>query len=183
VITIKTNLGAVLVKLVKKINVVKDKEYLLRPVVTELIPLMTERIHQEGKDSTGQQIGTYSPGYMKVRTGNYGNSARITKGANKGKTKNAGTFSRGAKAGQTRPQYHRSADTKVVVSLTRQLENDWSVIATSKGYGIGFLNQHNADKAGWVEGTYNKKIFTPTTGELEYCSTRLNELIANALSS
>ncbi len=180
---VKTNLESVVKKLVTKLSVLKDNEYLLRPVVAELIPQMTERIHQEGLDSKGERIGTYSEGYMKVRTGQFGNTARTTKGANVGKPKNAGTYTRGAKAGQARPQYHRNSDTKVVVSLTRQLENDWAVIATKNGYGIGFLNSHNRDKAGWVEETYNKKIFTTTAKEKEFVTNRLNELITGALGS
>ena len=49
-------------------------------------------------------------------------------------------------------KHNRSADSKVIISLTRQLENDWSVIATSKGYGIGFKNPFNYQKSIWIEG-------------------------------
>lgn len=181
-ITIKTNMTKVLQGLATKLNLLKDKEYLLRPLAIELIPQMTERIHQKGQASDGAQIGTYSDSYMKLRTGNYGNSKRVTRGDNKGKNKDAGTFSRGNSIGKSRPKYNRSGDTKVVVSLTRQLENDWSVIATSRGYGIGFLNSHNTDKAGWVEGTYNKKIFKLTAGEQKFAAERLSELVHNAFN-
>jgi hypothetical protein len=174
---------ALLSKLTKSFNTLKDPEYLLRPVVVELVPMMTERIHQQGQDAKGEQIGTYSESYMKRRTGRYSNSAVKTRGVEKGKTKNAGVFTRGKNAGQPRPRYNRSNDTKVVVSLTRQLENDWSVIATASGYGIGFLNSHNSDKAGWVEETYNKKIFALTDKEKEFAKTRLTELIQGALNS
>ena len=40
----------------------------------------------------------------------------------------------------------RGKDPKVIVSLTRQLENDWAVLATERGYGIGFNNVLNANK-------------------------------------
>jgi hypothetical protein len=178
---IKSNLNTVINKLTAKLTILQDKEYLLRPVVTELIPMMTERIHQDGKDSTGEQIGTYSEGYMKVRTGQFRSAPRKTKGADKGEIRNAGTYSRGKNKGKARPQYHRSNDTKVVVSLTRQLENDWAVKATPKGYGIGFLNSHNADKAGWVEETYDKKIFKLSKAEEEFAVTRFNQLVQDAL--
>jgi len=179
-ITIKTNISAVMASLAKKMNMLTDKEYLLRPLAVEMIPVMTERIHQKGMDSKGAQIGTYSEGYMKVRTGQYGNSAKVTRGANKGKTKDSGTTTRGANVGKARPKYNRSGDTRVVVSLTRQLENDWSVIATPKGYGIGFLNSHNSDKAGWVEETYTKKIFALTEQEREQAGARLTQLVHDA---
>jgi len=125
-----------------------DKEYLLRPVATELIHMMTERIHQKGLASDGGQIGTYSSGYMR-----------------------------------TREKYNRGKDTKVIIALTSQLENDWAVIATDKGYGIGFLNPHNFDKSQWVEATYQKKIFQLTEAESQYAKERFDELIKDALNS
>lgn len=78
-------------------------------------------------------------------------------------------------------KYNRSADTKIIVSLTRQLENDWSVIATEKGYGIGFLNPFNFQKARWVEGNKNVKIFSLSTSELKYVSETIQRLTTDAL--
>lgn len=77
--------------------------------------------------------------------------------------------------------YSRSADKKVIISLTRQLENDWSVIATPKGYGIGFLNPHNFDKSQWVELTYEKKIFSLSVSEEKYALDYINELVSEAI--
>lgn len=51
----------------------------------------------------------------------------------------------------TRKKNNRGTDRNVIISLTRQLENDWSVIATQKGYGIGFKNPFNLQKADWVQ--------------------------------
>lgn len=175
-ITVKTNINLIATDIQEKLNRLRDKEYLLRPLAFDVISLMTERIHKEGKAADGSQIGTYSNEYMKLRTGNYVNADRFVKGANKGKNKNSGTFtdktirlnkntgvfSGDEKAGTSRPNYNRSSDTKVIVSLTRQLENDWAVIATDRGYGIGFLNSLNMQKAGWVEE--NKKSDIPTNG-------------------
>lgn len=79
-------------------------------------------------------------------------------------------------------KYNRTSDNKVVVSLTRQLENDWSVVDIAKGYGIGFKNQHNRDKAGWVEETYDKQIFSLSKTEHEYAQKRWQELVQDALS-
>lgn len=41
--------------------------------------------------------------------------------------------------------FNRTSDIKVILSLTRQMENDWSIIAgdpikTNDGYGLGFKN-------------------------------------------
>jgi hypothetical protein len=79
---------------------------------------------------------------MKIRTGNYNNSGRKAKGKDKGGLKDSGSFSRGDKKGVPRPKYNRTSDTKVVLSLTRQMENDMSVIpAGPKSYGIGSADE------------------------------------------
>lgn len=127
----------------------KNKEYLLRPVAIEVIPLMTERIHQKGEASDNSQIGTYSKSYLSLR----------------------------------QRKYKRDASNKVIVSLTRQLENNWSVIATQSGYGIGFLNVFNAQKARWVEEGKGKKIFNLSKSETQYAVDRINELVKDALNS
>lgn len=77
-------------------------------------------------------------------------------------------------------KYQRTADTAVIVSLTRQLENDWSVLATPKGYGLGFKNSFNKDKAGWVEEIKGKKIFQLTQKEITYVQETVIELIQDA---
>lgn len=154
-ITVKSNINVVAGKIKKQIELLKNKEYLLRPVAIEVIPLMTERIHQKGEASNNSQIGTYSSGYLKLRE-------------------------RGSKKQQIPV---RGADTKVIVSLTRKLEQDWSVIATQNGYGIGFLNPLSLQKARWVEEKKGKKIFSLSQSEQQYAVDRINELVADALNS
>jgi hypothetical protein len=146
-ITVKSNIKIVTGRIKQKLETLKNKEYLLRPVAIEVIPLMTERIHQKGEASDGGQIGTYSSGYLRLR----------------------------------QKKYKRDASAKVIVSLTRQLENNWSVIATQNGYGIGFLNQFNLQKARWVEEIKDKIIFSLSKSEQQYAVDRINELVAEAL--
>jgi hypothetical protein len=181
-IKIKTNLSSVTEIFKEKLAILNDREYLLRPVAFGVIDLMTKRIHIEGKDSSGGQIGTYSKGYMAVRTGIYKSNEVYKSGKNKGQQKPTGVYTKGAKIGEKRPSYNRSNDPKVIISLTRQLENDWSVIATTKGYGVGFLNVHNFNKSQWVELTYKKKIFALTESEREYALNYINDLVNQALS-
>lgn len=91
-----------------------------------------------------------------------------------------GAYSKGYLALRARA-YHRGNNPKVIISLTRQLENDWSVIATQKGYGIGFLNILNYNKSQWVQLTYGKKIFDLTSSEKQYAIDKINELASAAL--
>lgn len=195
--SITINIDNVLKKVDTFFDKIKDKEYLLRPLAIETIANMKPRIHQDGKASDGNQIGEYSNSYMKVRTGDYGNSQKYSKGANKGKNKNAGIFTKKkvqlygynfgvfidiTKSNMARPNYGRSNDKKVVVSLTRQLENDYQVIATPEGYGIGFNNKLNFDKAKWVEERKKKIIFNTSEDEKKYIRERLEELVHEANS-
>ena len=147
-LTIKTNLADVLTNLGQSLNTIFDKKYLLRPVAIEVIPLMTERIHQRGEGSDGSPIGTYSTPYLRY----------------------------------ARKRAGRGQDPKVIVSLTRQLENNWSVLETPNGYGIGFTNPFNAQKLGWVEEAKGREISNLTESELNYAFERINELVADALN-
>lgn len=196
-ISIKSNIGEVTKAIKDKLLKLADKENIPRILSFDTIDLMTKRIHIEGKDSSDAQIGTYSKGYMAVRTGNFKNSQKFSKGKNKGQNKNAGfiskqriatPFGKSSFAVQNieadkkpRVNYNRSSDTKVIISLTRQLENDWSVIATAKGYGVGFLNPHNMDKVGWVEATYKKKIFALSPSEQTKLFDIVQENVSNVL--
>lgn len=146
-LTVKTNLNQVLTSLGQSIKSITDPNYLLRPVAIEVLPMMTERIHQKGQASDGTQIGTYSNGYLRTREKN-----------------------------------NRGKDKKVIVSLTRQLENNWSVLETTNGYGIGFTNPFNADKLKWVEEAKGKIIAGLSSGEIDYAFERVNELVEDALS-
>lgn len=180
-ISVKTNISSVVLKLQTKLSAMADKDKMLRACAVGILPVIKTRIHEQGKDATGNQIGLYSDAYMKVRTGNYGNSARFSKGKNKGKTKDSGfytkkgirtPFGKSSIAFQniesdkiSRPNYRRNNDRKVIASLTRQMENDFSVIPTETGYGLGYNNPTNRLKVDYVEETYKKKIFSTTKEE------------------
>ena len=147
-VTITTNIAQVLGKITSNLELLRDKEYLLRPLAIETIPNMKDRIHKQGQASDESQIGTYSNGYMKLREEN-----------------------------------KRGEDRKVIVSLTRQLENDWAVVGTQNGYGIGFNNKLNSQKARWVEANKKKIIFNLSQTEKLYITERLTELVNGAIDS
>lgn len=148
-IRIKTNIGVVTEAIKKRLQILGDKEKMLRPVCFDVIDLMTKRIHVDGKDASDAQIGTYNPSYLELR----------------------------------KKKFSRSGDTKIIVSLTRQLENDWSVMATPKGYGIGFLNSFNLQKARWVEENKGKIIFSTSVSERNYAIERIQEITREVLGN
>lgn len=146
-INVKINIKPIADIIQQKLDRLKDKEYLLRPVAFDCIDLMTNRIHIKGIASDGNKIGTYSLPYLRY----------------------------------VRPKFNRSKDAAIIVSLTRQLENDWSVISTDKGYGIGFKNIFNYKKARYVEAIKKRVIFDLTVSEKEFAINRVNELVSEAL--
>lgn len=148
-------------------GLVENPDPLLRTVALTVLPEVKKRVHVQGLDSSGSLIGTYSPGYLALRTGNYSNADKFKKGARQGQHKNAGTHTKGNSAGSVRPQYHRDADPKVILSLTRQMENDMSVLPNGKAYGIGYNNPENYQKSQWNEATYKKAIWNLTESERE----------------
>jgi hypothetical protein len=124
-----------------------------------------KRIHQDGIAADGSQIGTYSPGYMKVRTGLFSNADLYKRGKKKGEAKNSGLYSRGDNKGKSRPKYNRTNDTKVIASLTRQMENSMAAIPTDTGAAVAYHDDLSMKKSKWVEATYGKKIFALTKEE------------------
>ena len=127
---------------------VNDK--LLRIIADGVIKKVVKRIHVEGKKADDSPIGTYSNAYMKIRTGNYSNAGKNDAGFyTKG---NKSVYSiKTQKAVKTkeskRKNYNRSDDTKIIFSLTGNMESQFVVIPTAKGYGLGWLDPLNPKKA------------------------------------
>jgi len=66
-------------------------------------------------------------------------------------------------------KYNRNSDSKVVISLTRKLENDFAIgakdpIKTSGGWGLGFKNDKNFEISKYMEEKYGE-IWKLTSAE------------------
>lgn len=168
--------------LIASLKTLANKQTTTLVVATSLVGVMRTRIHEEGKDSEGGQIGTYSKGYMSVRTGQFKTNSTATKGKSKGQLRGTGVFTKGKDKGSPRPVYNRTAETKVILSLTRQQESDWSVVEVKNQYGIGYKNPLNFQKSQWEEETYKKKIFDLTTEEQALADETINTYINNVFS-
>lgn len=62
-------------------------------------------------------------------------------------------------------KYKRSSRIDVIVSLTRKLENAFGVVESKDGYGIGVINQTDADKMYYVETHFARTIAALTDKE------------------
>lgn len=82
----------------------------------------------------------------------------------------------------TRKKNNRTTENKVILSLTRQMENDFSVVSNEAGeFGLGFKNIENFKKAQYCETTYDKKIYGLTESERELAVNIVKQTIADAL--
>lgn len=181
-ISISTNIDQVIGSLKQKVEAVTQTNELLRTVATNLRPVVKNRIHVDGLAADGNQIGTYSNSYLSLRTGQFKTNKTFSKGKNKGETKPTGVFTKGKNKGKPRPNYNRTSDTKVILSLTRQMENDFVVVATDNGYGLGYNNEENFKKVGYNETRYNKKIFSLTADEEKVVETTAQEFVNNKIN-
>jgi len=173
-ITITTNFDEVIAGLTAKLNML-DGQRICMAMAMGVIEPMRKRIHQDGIDADSNQIGTYSEGYMKVRTGNYSNkdsksrSGYFTKRGvlSDIETHRVVKYEKSKPKERKRPNYNRDADNKVVASLTRQMENAMAVIPLVNGAGIGYHDELSYNKSKWVEETYGKedKIFALSADE------------------
>ncbi|HEV2352837.1 MAG TPA: hypothetical protein VGR89_01230 [Puia sp.] len=178
----KVTISQELLSKLQQLQQMGGNDPIMRDVATSMLAEVHDRIHESGLNSSGAPIGTYSPGYMKVRTGNFGNAQRFSRGKHKGDVRTAGVFTKGTHKGEPRPNYNRTSDTKVVASLTRQMENDFKVVATGRGYGLGYSNDENFNKSQYVEATYEEKIFDLTEEEREKSIAMAGQLIIKFLN-
>jgi hypothetical protein len=172
-------------EVVSKLNSL-DINKLCFEVASTLKAEIKHRVHVKGLASDGSPIGTYSSGYMKVRTGNYPETV-ITRGKNKGKFRDekdkegqAGYFTKGKNKGKPRPRYNRKSETNVILSLTRQMENDMNAtdpIPITNGFGIGYSNEFSYNKAVWNEKRYGKSIWDLTKEEMNVTETIVQQYV------
>lgn len=168
----ESNLSEVVDRIVVKMDMIKNPDIMLRSMATATLSNIHRRVHTEGKATDGSLIGVYSKSYMAVRSGNYSNATRWKRGERSGQHKDkkkkgeAGVYTRGNSEGNPRAVYNRGTDSKVVLSLTRQMEGDIQFLAIEGGkYGIGYSNTLNFNKAMWAEETYNKRIWGLSSSE------------------
>lgn len=146
----------------KKLITIADKDKVLRTVATTMCGNLVVRIHENGENALEGNIGRYStkPIYVSPKSSprsfgaNTGKGGKSTfKNGNKHKSR---YFAGGYK--DFRNKIGRRIDV-VNLSLSGQMQNDFSVgiknpIKTSAGWGLGFKNPLNAEKAEGLEKKY-----------------------------
>jgi len=144
-----TNIVHEIDKLMQTIGLILDPVPLTERIATTMLPIVRDRVHTQGKDANGNDIGTYTPEYLKRRQ---------------------------------KPPYMRTGSPDIVLSLTRQMENDMKALPVEGGYGIGYSNELNYDKAIWNEQRYGKKILTALTPDEDEMVDAIAEEFVNELA-
>lgn len=158
----------------------------LREVATTMRAEMSRRIHSEGKNSNGSDIGSYSikPMYVSLR------AVPKPKGVGRGKngqTKFANGKPHASKyyAGgysDYKTDVGRNKLGKVNLSLTGQLSNQFSVIATTNGYGLGWANTEMYDRSQALTKKYGQ-VWNLTESEAKMSNEIAQEQINKIINS
>jgi hypothetical protein len=108
--------------------------------------------------------------------------ARIHNDGLAGDGSEIGTYSN-AYLKERQRKYNRTADSKVVLSLTRQMENDFTVQAVgNNSYGLGYNNAENYKKAVWNDNRFGHTVYALTKEEEQIASEIAKDALINALT-
>lgn len=80
-----------------------------------------------------------------------------------------------------RKKNNRGTDLKKILSLTRQMENDFTVVESGEKAGLGFNNEDNFNKASWQEAA-NKGTYDVSDPEGEILEQVVNQYLDDILS-
>lgn len=138
--------------LVDKINSTIRSERVKRVALSTVLAVQKPRIFQKGQDTSGATIGQYSTNPISI--------SKKSQARNTGKTYFKGGYAEYKSAIGKNPGY-------VNLRNTDQMMMDYGVVANGNEFGLGFQNQENANKAGWMTDKYDKEIFSLTDNEVE----------------
>ena len=153
------------INLIDKINGAIKSEQNQRVALSSTLAIHKQRIFAQGMDANGSKIGTYSTDPISISKKN---QARQT-----GKTYFKAGYAEYKKDIGKNPGY---------VNLVNfgQMQADYGIVRGSQGFGFGFQNSFNAEKAGWNSDKYDKEIFQLSDSELD---TFANVLVAQLNTS
>lgn len=170
-LTLRTNLEAVLSKHLDKLNDLKPGGKKLNGALqtgaTRVLSLSRERIHTRGQDSDAGAIGAYDQKPMYVSLSAYPPPGEAI-GKNGAKTFANGRErrSRYLPGGYNEYKTLTGQNTgSVNLVLTGELRDSYQVIQTAEGYGLGWTDEELRTRADALEAKYARKIWHPTEEE------------------
>lgn len=154
------------VDLINKINGAIRSEQNLRVALTTVMAIHKPRIFNQGQDSTGSKIGTYSTTPISI--------SKKNQARNTGKTYFKGGYA----------EYHGAigkGGSNVVLRNTDQMMIDYGIVFSGGKFGFGFQNGLNANKSGWMTDKYDKEIFQLSDSEVDVLGNVLVEQLNRAI--
>ena len=171
-LVVKSNINEELEKAMAKLSTFEvggsGSDLAMRAGMVTILPVIKQRIHEKGLDGNNTKIGQYStePIYVNPKNSPRKFSPQGKHGDTKfrsGEPHQTRYFEDGYKGFKT--FIGRNLLGSVNLSLTGGLSNQTVVIPTDKGYGIGFSNDENLQRAKALEKKYQKAIWTKMTAE------------------
>jgi len=151
--------------LVDRVNSAITDDRNIRTAFTSTLAVHKPRIFEKGLAANGSKIGTYSTETTSISKKR---QARQT-----GKTYFKGGYAEYKKEIGKNPGF-------VILRDTDQMYADYGVYGSAGNWGIGFQNQFNANKSGWVEEHFNKDIFKLSDAEFQVFKNVMLAAIKNA---
>ena len=193
-IGMRTNIHSVLAPYILKLGTNEMADRVTKIVASTMLGDIRARIHQEGKASDGSDIGQYStkPMYVSVKA-NPGRSMGTPFGKPNKFGKRFAKFASGKKAGQPHTSKYfeqgylayknaigRNVLGKVNLSLSGQLDNQFTLIQTPVGWGLGWFDTEKIRRANALQDRkYRKRIWGLSKEETE----RAKAIAENAVYS
>lgn len=184
-ITVKTNIEVVTTALLNKLELLRDPRPLLRPVALDVLNLMNERIHEQGKAADDSLIGTYSIGYLKFRSEN-----------GRGKdSKVIASFTRQLSSALNVTATDKGYGIGVLVTGRNAMDNFLNKKNKAKGKEFtlkpGIVRNKkgkkrllsNNDLIFFLQKKYKKKIWSPSKSETDFAIGNLKKRVNEILNS
>lgn len=152
--------------LINKINAAARSERNIRVALTTTLATHKPRIFQQGFDSKGAKIGTYSTKKASI--------SRKQQARDTGKTTFQGGYAEYKRAVGKNPGF-------VILRNTDQMYMDYGIVGSGLNYGFGFQNNDNYNKSQWMEQKYHKVIFDISRNEESILKNVLTDLFIQSI--
>jgi hypothetical protein len=152
--------------LIEKINKAARSDRNLRIALTSTLSVHKPRIFQQGFDSKGSKIGTYSSKPASI--------SRKQQARDTGRSFFKGGYAEYKRAVGKNPGY-------VILRNTDQMYMDYGIQGSGLNYGFGFQNSENYNKSQWMQEKYHKDIFDISRNEEKVLTEVLTELFIQSI--
>lgn len=152
---------------IANLNRLQDTDKAMRAALTSVLATQKKRVFQSGQDASQTKIGRYSTKTTSI--------AKKQQAVQTGKTYFKGGYAEYKSLIGKNPGF-------VTLRNTDQMMMDYGMFVLGKGqYGLGFANEVNFNKSGWMEDKYKKDIFAESQDDAKVFETVLSAYIDRSM--